>query len=254
MVRIGYEVAVAKAICGMVNAKTPAQGPAGLDLNRGLLSPRSWRNNPQMTALRRFLRPIRLGAAIALVCALCLPLSQCSQSGNDSPPPSKQMLLTLLFPQSNNQVTVKYAASMLLGSAWRDLGTLFGFAGRAVPPSDTWWAGRDSWQYWCTFLAFTWPLLSVLAAGSLAESRFSWIYHLLELPLCCGTAFMFLAITYFDTWLYGSYIVVISIGFFTCTSLAFLGYSLWRVCRKCWDKIRGSGDNHQAIPGPAPTG
>lgn len=178
-----------------------------------------------MTALRSFLRPIRLGAAMALVCALCLPLSRCSQGGNTNPPPSKQTLITQFFPQTNKNFTYEYAIGEL------------GFTVKGL----------------CTLLAFTWPLLSVLAAGKLAESRFGWILHLLEVPLCAGTGYMLFGLTYWAEWLYGGYIAGISICLFLLTALAFLLYSLWRLCRKWWGKIRGPGHPRQLIGDPAPS-
>ena len=179
-----------------------------------------------MTALRGFLRPIRLGAAMALVCALCLPLSQCSQGGNAVQPPAKQTLLSQFFPQTNKEVTYQYAVAEL------DL-TPGGMG---------------------TLLAFTWPLLFVFAGGKLTELRFSWILHLLELILCAGTLYWLIRLTLFGDWLYGAYVVLISIGLLACTALVFLSYSLWGICRKLRDKTRGSGHQPPAIADPAPSG
>jgi hypothetical protein len=244
------------------------QKPLG---SSALLSGRFWWTSWQMTALRGFLRPIRLGAAIALVCALCLPLSQCTQGGNGQPPPPNQQLstaaapkpaqtagstsasqptlLSRIFPQSNDKATVTYAIPIIVGKAnWMSLCAVFGHAKATESvPLYAWWVGSG------LLLAFTWPLLSVLAGGRPAESRFSWLYHLLELALCAGTAFMLIAVTFCDDWLYGAYIAAISIGLFACTSLIFLGYLLWRVYRKWWDKIRRSSDGGPVVVGPAPS-
>jgi hypothetical protein len=180
---------------------------------------------------------------MALVCALCLPLSQCSQGGNSSPPPSRQTLLSQLLPQSNNKVTVRYPVAIILAC--------FGIAfskSAAYPgaPTYPWYKGL------CLLVALTWPLISVLAASRLTGRRFSWLYDLLELLLCVGTGYMVFAITMWDDWLYGAYVIVVSLGLFACSVLAVLAYSTWRGCRRWWDKFTRPSDNSQAIAGPAP--
>jgi hypothetical protein len=178
-----------------------------------------------MRALRDFLRPIRLGAAMGLVCAICLPLSQCSQGGNNAPPPANPALLAQFFPQTSKNATVEYAIGEL------------GF----------------SWKGICTLLAFTWPLLWLRAGRKLMESRFAWIFYFLEVVLCAGTAYMLMVLTFGGDLLWGGYAAVISTGLFACTALVFLGFSLWVLCRKIRDKIRGAGGRRQAMAG-APGG
>jgi len=141
-----------------------------------------------------------------------------------SPPP--RTLLSQLFPQSNEDVTYEYAVGELA----------FTFKGI------------------CTLAAFAWPILLVLAGRKLMESRFSWILNLLEVLLCAGSLYWFFVLTLFGDWLYGAYVFVISFGLFACSSMVFLFHSLWRVCRKWRDKIRGSGAPRQSFPDPAPSG
>lgn len=182
--------------------------------------------NCPMTTLRSFFRPIRLGAAMALVCALCLPLSRCSQGGNASPPPPSQTLMSELFPRSTKDVTYAYAFEVV------------GFTKLGI----------------CTLIAFTWPILSVVVGRKWMESRFSWIYHFVELALCAGTCYILTVLTFWAEWLYGGYVVAISIGLFACTALVFLCCSLWAICRKWWTKVRGSREQGRGIVDLAASG
>jgi hypothetical protein len=65
---------------------------------------------------------------------------------------------------------------------------------------------------------------------------------------------MLVVITLFGDWLYGAYVVIISIGLFALTSLTFLGCSLWLLCRKWWNGARRPDDEAQGITGAAPGG
>jgi hypothetical protein len=133
-----------------------------------------------MAAQRSFLRPLRLGAAMAMVCAFCLPLSECS-SGN----------LPYESPGTYYPNTRRYAYKEADVSWW----------GAAV------------------LLAFSWPMLFVLAERSAVERRYFRRFYFLELILCAGTIYMLWCLTVFEQWLYGAYLVFVSTCVYASTSL-----------------------------------
>ena len=146
-------------------------------------------HDPTVTTLHK----IRLGAAIALICTLFLPLSQCSRNENTVPSNTKPPALQL-FPQSDKQISYEYAVGELE------------FSVRGI----------------MTLLAFTWPLLFVFTGGKLQNTRFTPVQHLLELTLCGGTLYWLHCLTRFGHWMYGAYVVLISIILFGGTSLLYL--------------------------------
>ena len=139
------------------------------------------------------IRAIRLTAAIALLCATCLPLSQCSKT--DAPrPPATSSLARTLFPRNNDQFGYEYAIGEI------------GFTSVGV----------------LTLLAFTWPLLFATIAGRLHRARFLWIQHSTELLLCGGTIYWLHCLTFSGSWLYGAYVVILSVAVFGGTSLVLM--------------------------------
>jgi hypothetical protein len=143
------------------------------------------------------LRKIRLTAALALICAMCLPLSQCSKQKDARHPQATKSISQQLFPRSDDLFSYEYAVSEL------------GFTPRGA----------------LTLLAFTWPILFIVIGSKLSEWHFSWILYLLELLLCGGTIYWLCGLTLFGGWLYGAYVVFVSIVIFGCTALISLFYA-----------------------------
>jgi hypothetical protein len=117
---------------------------------------------------------------MALICAFCTPLSECSSNK-----------LPYLFPGAYYPNAAQYA--------YREV-------------DFSWWGAA-------VLLAFAWPMLSVLAERSLVEPRFHRRFYFLELVLCAGTIYMLCCLTIFGQWLYGAYLVFYSTCVYASTSL-----------------------------------
>lgn len=157
-------------------------------------------------AMAGLVHSIRLGAAMALVCAICLPLSQCAHARH--PPPYVAETFRL-FPRNDGQFDYVYAAEEL------------GF----------------SWKGMLTLVAFTWPVPAILLGRRCAGSRFGWVGYVAEVLLCAGTVYWLICLTLFGDWLYGSYVVVISMILFACTALFLLYPSVSDLVRILWQKL-----------------
>jgi hypothetical protein len=139
---------------------------------------------------------IRMGAAIVLLCAIFLPLSQCSQHGDNSSPPTSQALAHShhLFPRSDADFQYEYGIGEL------------GFSGRGL----------------LTLVAFAWPLALLIWSQRLRHSRFLWILYVAELFLCAGTVYWLGALTMGGRLLYGAYIVVSATAVYALSTLVAL--------------------------------
>ena len=117
-------------------------------------------------------------AAVLLLCAAFLPLSQCSYSKTPAP------TLQALFPRSDSEVQYNYAVT------WVNFST----------------SGA------LTLLAFTWPLLFVGLFRRSGKSRTGWLATAPELLLCAGTLYWIYVMTAFrDRLLYGTYVAVLAV-------------------------------------------
>lgn len=130
------------------------------------------------------LRKAKLAMAVLLVCALCLPLSQCSRQDDSSTKSNQSKTLPQrIFPQSDDRTDYQYGIANI----------------------------RFSFDGLCTVLAFGWPLIFALVGRRAAGKRFSWLLHFTELFLCAGTIYWLYALTSFGQWLYGAYVVFVII-------------------------------------------
>ena len=146
------------------------------------------------------LRKIRLIAAVVLLVATCLPLSECSRTDNTlPPPPSQTTLYQRLFPQDNSEFGYNYAIKYLL-------------AGLMNP--------KDSGFAALTLIAFLWPLAVVILRRKPEPVRFWWLFYPGELLLCAGTSYWVYCCSWFaaSRWLYGSYIAETAIALFACAT------------------------------------
>ena len=142
------------------------------------------------------LRKVRLVAAIVLVCAFVLPLSECSRRESHSPPRPKS-ISQRLFPQTNAEFSYQYA---------------YGFVGFSAPGA-------------VTVLAFIWPLVFVLSVRRRFGPKLQWFLRVLEVLLCAGTIYWLDVLTlrgFGARWLYGAYVGVIAVAIF-----ALVGVALW---------------------------
>jgi hypothetical protein len=149
------------------------------------------------------MQKIRMVAAIVLLGAIFLPLSQCSQHGANSSPPTSQALAHShhLFPRSDNDFEYEYGIREL-GFSWRGLLTL---------------------------VAFAWPLAFLIWSQRLEQTRFLWILYVAELFLCAGTVYWLGALTMGGRWLYGAYIVVGATAVYALSALVALVYCAQRL-------------------------
>jgi hypothetical protein len=139
------------------------------------------------------LRTIRLSMAIVLICAIFLPLSQCSQHGNDSAPtPQALSHARHFFPRSDTDYQYQYGVKDLDFSVGGVL----------------------------TLIAFVWPLVFAIWSRRFGQPpRFWWIFYGAELLLCAGTIYLVGALTLGGRWLYGAYVGEAAISIYACTSL-----------------------------------
>ena len=140
------------------------------------------------------LRKLRLTAAIVLVCAIFLPLSECSQ-GQNHPQTTQKSLAQRVYPQSNTEFSYQYGYR----SISFDLMGVF------------------------TLLAFAWPVAFALFVRRNLRPRMKWAFRILELLLCAGTIYWLNVISFRSfgaTWLYGAYIGVIAVAVFTGLGIA----------------------------------
>jgi hypothetical protein len=145
------------------------------------------------------IRKLRLTGAIVLVCAIFLPLSECSQGENHSQTAAQKSVAQRLYPQSNADFSYQY-----------------GF--RSI--------GFDTMGLF-TILAFGWPLAFALFVRRNLRPRIKWTFRILELLLCAGSIYWLNVLSFHSfgaTWLYGAYIGVIAVSVFTC-----LGVAAWFV-------------------------
>jgi hypothetical protein len=148
------------------------------------------------------LQKIRLGAAIVLLCAICLPLSQCAQ-GLSTETPQAFAHARHFFPRSDNEFQYHYAITEID----------FGLMGAL------------------TLVAFCWPLAFAIWSRRARLRRFWWIFYALELLLCAGTAYWVYVLTQSGRWLYGAYIAEIAIAIYAITTLVPIGNRLRNLFR-----------------------
>ena len=146
------------------------------------------------------LQRIRLIAAIVLVCAIFLPLSECSRRDDKNFVPPQKTLSQHLFPQDNNDFVYWYVIGIVRPSTWQ--GAIF------------------------ALIALLWPLAAFLFDKKLARKRFGWLIYILELALCYGTIYWLSLFTALGRWLYGAYVVAVATGLLACVTLVLLILSI----------------------------
>lgn len=146
------------------------------------------------------LQRMRLIAAIVLVCAIFLPLSECSRRDDKTFVPSQKTLSQHLLPQDNNDFVYNYVIGVVRPSSWQ--AALF------------------------ALIALLWPLAASLFDKKLARKRFGWLIYILELALCYGTIYWLSLFTALGRWLYGAYVVAVATGIFACVTLVLLVLSV----------------------------
>jgi hypothetical protein len=144
------------------------------------------------------LQKIRLGAAIALLCAIVLPLSQCAHAGNNERTPEAFAHARHLFPQSDANFSYQYGI--------KQVG--FSLAGALA------------------VIAFAWPLGFAIWSRKSHMPRFWWIFYASELLLCAGTAYWINALTQGGRWLYGFYVAEAVVAVYASTTLISISHRL----------------------------
>jgi hypothetical protein len=145
------------------------------------------------------LQKIRLGAAIVLLCAIFLPLSQCAFHGASTDTPQAFAHARHLFPRGDDDFKYQYGITELVTGFMR--------------PRENGLLGA------LTLTAFLWPLGFAIWSRKSRFPRFWWIFYTGELLLCAGTAYWVHALTQGGRWLYGAYVGEVAIAIYACTSL-----------------------------------
>src|SRR4051812_33401667 len=130
------------------------------------------------------MRKIRLTCAIVLLCALFLPLSECSRHEHQTPGPKPKTLLQTIFPQDNDDFVYDYAFTKIKPSSWQA-----GSMGLA---------------------ALCWPLIFFLVTRKRTERRLVWILYGIEVLLAGGTLYWLHLFTALGDWLYGAWVVCVA--------------------------------------------
>lgn len=153
------------------------------------------------------LQKIRLGAAIVLLCAIFLPLSQCSQGGAGSTEtPQAFAHGRHVFPRSDNDFSYNYGIKRVV----------VGF----ISPREDGLAGA------LTLIAFAWPLALAIWSQKSGLHRFWWMFYTGELLLCAGTVYWVHTLTQSGRLLYGFYVAEAAIAIYTTATLVFIGNRL----------------------------
>ena len=148
------------------------------------------------------LQKIRLVAAIVLVCAIFLPLSQCSRQGNSASwTPEALAHSRHLFPRSDKDFDYYYGIGSLQAAF--------------MSPKDYGMNGA------LTLIAFLWPLGFAIWSRKSKLTRFWWIFYAGELLLCAGTAYWVYTLTFGGRRLYGFYVAEAAIAIYASTTLVF---------------------------------
>jgi hypothetical protein len=146
------------------------------------------------------LQRIRLIAAVVLIVAIFLPLSECSRRDDKNFVPPQKTLSQHVFPQDNNDFVYWYVIGIVRPSTWQ--AAIF------------------------ALIALLWPLAAFLSDKKLAQKRFGWLIYVLELALCWGTIYWLSLFTALGRWLYGAYVVAVAAGIFACGTLILLILSI----------------------------
>jgi len=156
------------------------------------------------------LEKIRLGAGIFLVCAIFLPLSQCSRSGdkNDSWTPQALSHSRHFFPENGDGFKYQYPIKRLIA----------GFKN----PKD------NGVALLLTLIAFLWPLGFAIWSRQSKFSRFWWIFYSGELLLCVGTGYWVYVLAFGRDarWLYGFYVAEGAVAIYASTTSIYISHRL----------------------------
>jgi hypothetical protein len=136
-----------------------------------------------------------LAAAVVLICAIFLPLSQCAGPKTNVWSPAAFAHSRHLFPQNDGDYLYQYASNFV-----RD-----GFAN----PKDNGLIAA------VTLIAFLWPLGFAIWSRISRFPRFWWI----ELLLCAGTAYWIWALRMRGRSLYGFYVAEGAIAIYVVTTV-----------------------------------
>jgi hypothetical protein len=154
------------------------------------------------------LQKIRLVAAIVLVCAIFLPLSQCSRTGaiQDVNSPQAFAHSRHLFPRTDDTYEYWYGISYVRAAY--------------ASPKDNGALGA------LTLIAFLWPLGFATWSRKSQFRRFWWIFYLIESLLCAETIYLIHALTQGGRWLYGFYVAEGAIAIYAITTVIIIGTRL----------------------------
>jgi hypothetical protein len=146
------------------------------------------------------LHRLRLTAAVVLVVAIFLPMSECSRHGDKNAIAPRQTFSQLAFPQSNEDFQYSYVISDVRLSTWQ--------------------AGAFG------LIALLWPLAACLFDRRVVRKRFGWTVYILELALGYGTIYWLTLFTAMGRRLYGAYIVIVAMAIFALATLVLLVSSI----------------------------
>ncbi len=140
------------------------------------------------------LRKARLTAAIVLLLAAFLPLSECSREA-DHKVTGPKTLGQHLYPQSTKDVSYQYAYKTAELNTFTVL----------------------------TIVAFVWPLLFLFFWRRGVTGKKMWVLRIFELLLTAGSIYWINVLTYHSfgaTWLYGAYAAVLAVVVFAACGFA----------------------------------
>lgn len=159
-----------------------------------------------------FLQKIRLSAAIALVCAIFLPLSQCSEHGTRATrTPEALGHSRHFFPRDGDGFSYQYAIKSVI-------------AGLKNPKD-------NGLALLVTLIAFLWPLGFAIWSRQSEFARFWWVFYSVELLLCAGTGYLVYSAAFGRDarWLYGFYVAEGAVAIYASSALILFAHRLRRL-------------------------
>jgi hypothetical protein len=144
-------------------------------------------------------RKVKLTLGVLMICALFIPLSECSRGQQRSAtPPRAKTVVQKIFPRSDGQTDYNYGATRL-GPSINGVVTL---------------------------VAFGWPLVFAFLSGGLRGKRRAWILYPCELLLGIGTIYWIYAVTEGGRRLWGAYLVFALTTAYIAAALVDIGRSV----------------------------
>ena len=160
-----------------------------------------------MQPVSRFTK-VRLAATIALLCAVFMPLSECTgcTGSSESAPSAGKELAKDAKEAPQTPILRQLISGCSQKGECRVVAEELDFSG-------------EFWVSTLKLLTFSWPLIFMLMTERWRGRRFTWLLHLLELLLCGGTLYMLWGFVFLGELRYGATVVIVATLTYAVTAL-----------------------------------